>query len=437
MGWSEYSTDRQDPSTSPNVDWISSLSLGGLSNYWTAAVPRFAPEDLTDGGRLDERYVWPVRYEELVPYYAIAERVLTVTAGDPIVGVPSNATRYTQQLPPDWREIARRAEEHGHGVGALPMAKGRPWMVAMRGTEFGSYHCVVKPMLGSPGFQLRTGARVVGLDWSASAARVRSVRLLDHHSNQLVTLPARAVVVAAGAVDSTVLLLRSISPDFPTGLGNTAGLVGRYLHDHPREWWTATPGRPLPALSHPVYVARRAHDQSDPLMATSITIGLAAKAERLRTYYRGRSRTFGAQVFGTMVPTPDVGISLGGSAEDPASAPVISLHYDSAAVANIVAARSRLRELFADAGWDLAIPGPFHELRPGSSVHYGGSVRMHADPQHGVLDARNRMHDVANVVVCDSSSFTTGPEKNPTLTAMALAARAADRLADDLDGGVL
>ena len=47
MGWSEYSTDRQDASTSPDIDWISSLSLGGLSNYWTAAVPRFAPADLT------------------------------------------------------------------------------------------------------------------------------------------------------------------------------------------------------------------------------------------------------------------------------------------------------------------------------------------------------------------------------------------------------
>jgi choline dehydrogenase-like flavoprotein len=53
---------------------------------------------------------------------------------------------------------------------------------------------------------------------------------------------------------------------------------------------------------------------------------------------------------------------------------------------------------------------------------------MHADPEFGVVDARNRLHDVPNVVVADSSCFTTGPEKNPTLTAMALAARAADHL---------
>ena len=57
---------------------------------------------------------------------------------------------------------------------------------------------------------------------------------------------------------------------------------------------------------------------------------------------------------------------------------------------------------------------------------------MHASPEHGVLDGRNRLHGVDNVAVVDASSFTTAVEKNPTLTAMALAARAADRLADDL-----
>ena len=83
MGWAEYSTDRQDPATDPGIDWISSLSLGGLSNYWTAAVPRFAPEDFTDGERLDERYRWPVDYDDLVPYYERAEQALVVTAGGP------------------------------------------------------------------------------------------------------------------------------------------------------------------------------------------------------------------------------------------------------------------------------------------------------------------------------------------------------------------
>ena len=437
MGWSEYSTDRLDPSNDDMVDWVSSLSLGGLSNYWTAAVPRFAPEDFTDGARLDERYRWPITYEDLVPFYEVAERHLTITADGPIDRVPTNVRRYDRRLPADWQQIASAANEHGHAVGVLPMAKGRPWMVSLRGTEFSSYYCVLAPLLESPHLQLVTNAEVVRLDHSAGSGRVESVTYLDRHSGERRTVRGRAVVVAAGAIDTTTLLLRSRSPDFPTGLGDSAGLLGRYLHDHPREWWTATPAKPLSALSHPVYIARSGYAESEPLIATSLTLGLSSQLERLRTYYRGRSSSFGVQVFGTMIPTPDVGVSISDDVADDGGPchPRVDLRYDAVAVTNMVNARRRLRDVFADAGVDLTIPGPFHPLRPGSSVHYGGSVRMHADPQFGVLDGWNRMHDVPNVVVCDSSCFTTGPEKNPTLTAMAIAARAADHLADSLSAG--
>jgi choline dehydrogenase-like flavoprotein len=242
------------------------------------------------------------------------------------------------------------------------------------------------------------------------------------------------VVLAAGTVDSTVIALRSSSADFPDGLGNSRGLVGRYLHDHPREWWIADTSRPLTAPAHPLYIARRPHDESPPLLATSLTIGLAAPAERLRTYYRGRTTRFGVQVFGTMVPTPEVGISLDepDGADPRAARPSIRLDYPDDAVANTVSARDRFREVLACAGIDAHLPGPFHALEPGSSVHLAGSMRMHDDPAHGVTDGWNRMHDAPNVIVADMSCFTTGPEKNPTLTAMALAMRAADRLATDL-----
>ncbi len=246
------------------------------------------------------------------------------------------------------------------------------------------------------------------------------------------------MVVAAGAVDSTVLLMRSRSADFPAGLGNAHDLLGRYLHDHPREWWVAETDRPLRALSHPAYITRLAYESSAPLMATSLTIGLASKVQRVRTYARASARTFGVQVFGTMVPTPDANLTLPpGDLDGEAIRPRITLRYDAATIANLESARRRLVDVFGRAGVTARVPGPFHELHPGSSVHYGGSVRMHDDPQFGVLDGWNRVHDVPNVAVVDSSCFTTGAEKNPTLTAMAIAARAAEKLATDLRAGSL
>ena len=432
MNRSEYSTDRH--MNTEDTYWGSSLSLGGLSNYWTSAVPRFAPDDFTEGGRLDERYVWPVTYEDLTPFYEIAEKHLTVTAADPIAGVPSNRIRYRHRLPSDWQEVVEAAQANGDGLGAIPMAKGAPWMIALRGTEFASYQCVMKPLLESPIFELRPRSHASRIVWSPSAGRVESIEYVNRETCQYERVRARAVVIAAGTVDTTMLLLRSTSADFPDGLGNSAGLVGRYLHDHPREWWAAVTRRRVTAPSHPIYLARRRHGDSEPLMATSHTIGLASRRERLRTFYRGRTDVLGVQVFGTMVPTPEVGVAPGpdGNDDPVLERPLITLAYDSQSVANITSARERLKDVLGSAGLELHVPGPFHDLQPGSSVHLAGTVRMHHDRRFGVLDGWNRMHDVPEVMVCDMSAFTTGPEKNPTLTAMALAIRAADRLATDL-----
>jgi choline dehydrogenase-like flavoprotein len=430
MAWSDYRTDRLDPGSDGDVDWYSSLSLGGLSNYWTAAVPRFAPQDFTEGARLDERYRWPVTYDELVPFYERVERWLTVTAGRPITGLPANVSRFEHRLPGDWQEIADAAARSGHGMGVMPLAKGHPWMVARRGTEFNSYTCILEPLVRSGRLRVTTNARAVTLNWSRRAGRVESVDHVSYDGGERRTARARAFVVAAGAIDSTVLLLRSRSDDFPTGLGNANDLLGRYLHDHPREWWPAEVKRPLHLLSHPVYVTRERYDSAAPLLATSLTLGLAGRGQRPRTFYGGRGRVFGVQVFGTMIPTAKRGVTL--ADDDPSTRPRVSLRYDADASANLASARRRLRDILASGGVEVTVRGPFHEPRPGSSVHYGGSVRMHADPAFGVLDASNRIYEVANVAVVDSSCFTTAAEKNPTLTAMALAARAADVLADDL-----
>jgi choline dehydrogenase-like flavoprotein len=89
-------------------------------------------------------------------------------------------------------------------------------------------------------------------------------------------------------------------------------------------------------------------------------------------------------------------------------------------------------QLMQDAGHKGAIREIVPTLVPGTAKHYGGAARMHASPRFGVTDGFNRLHDIPNVLVVDASSFTTGAEKNPTVTVMALAARSADRLARDL-----
>ena len=147
-----------------------------------------------------------------------------------------------------------------------------------------------------------------------------------------------------------------------------------------------------------------------------------------------KNRSFGVQVFGTMMPKEQYYVRPSGDQKDEFGLPSLEVHieFEPEVLANVVAARQHLLELLNDAGYKARILEIVPQLVPGTAKHYGGATRMHASPTYGVTDAYNRLYDAPNVLVVDASSFTTGAEKNPTLTLMALAARSADRLARDL-----
>jgi choline dehydrogenase-like flavoprotein len=145
----------------------------------------------------------------------------------------------------------------------------------------------------------------------------------------------------------------------------------------------------------------------------------------------------GVQVFGTTIPTEGWYVKPDDTGVDRFGMPLLDIHmeYDEDVVCNVIRARGHLLQLMEEAGYRCSLGKVAPQLSPGASVHYGGTVRMHDNPSYGMLDSWNRLHEVPNVAVVDASCFTTGPEKNPTLTAMALAARAAERLASDLKSG--
>ena len=422
----------------PATTWACGLQPGGLSNQWTGAVPRFAPEDFTEGERLHERYRWPLDYDDLVPYYESAERVLTIggaRAAFPML--PAQELRYERQLPKAWGGVADAARRRGQGLTVLPLADGADWLLVRRGTAFNSFSVILAPRLGTPRFSLLEGAHALRLEWSGSHRRVEAVIYRDRASGQDVRLECGGVVVAAGALRSTKLLFDSACPDFPDGIGNTEGLLGRFFHDHLKEWWSFQIDDKLSRLTPAAYLTRRPYDDAPPLMATSWTIGNASNRAKVLALTPLPTSRFGVQVFGTMVPTADRLVRPHAALCDEFGLPQLELaiHFDADEVANVVAARQHLMELLADAGHHGTVDPVEPQLMPGVAVHYGGTARMHRSREHGVVDAWNRPFDVPNVVVADAACFTTNSEKNPTLTAMALAARAADRLAADLKAG--
>jgi choline dehydrogenase-like flavoprotein len=420
----------------PDTQWQSALTPGGLSNYWTGAVPRFAPEDFFEGERLHERYRWPVSYADVAPYYTYAERLLGVVGERRAIPQLSAPVALVQErhLPEAWRLLAEQAERCGQGLVYAPLADGPEWVVRRAGAAFNSFERLVSRLARFSHFELRLGAHAQRLTWNASVGRVDGVEYVDPATDTPHHIKGDAVVVAAGPLASPKLLLHSVSTDFPAGLGNGRGLLGHFLHDHPKDWCVLELDRALPRLDQPLYLSRAPYAQSPPLMGASLTFGPLSKWDRVLSLVGATTTRFGLVTFATMLPEAGNHVSLGTQKRDRFGMPVLEIHmrYGDDVARTVTASHVRLRAILDQAGFEHTLECPLDKLVPGASAHYAGAARMHSSPEYGVLNGWNRLHEVDNVAVVDASSFTTGVEKNPTLTAMALAARAADRLAHDL-----
>jgi choline dehydrogenase-like flavoprotein len=423
--------------TNPKTMWVHELAPGGLSNRWTCAVPRYDPEDFVDGARVDERYRWPVTYAELERHYQRMEGVMGVSGpAQKVEAMPSPSLRRHVELPRAWRGVSQSASARGRSFVTMPLATGSGWGFKNGGTPFNSYTDVIQRLAQSGKLRVLLGAHAVRIEHD-DAGEASRVIYVDRETGAETSIDCSAVVLAAGTIGTTKLLLASTSTAFPAGLGNHNGLLGRYLHDHVHDMFKFEVNRPLPRLGHEGYFTRAPYGSAEPMLAAGCVVGGRISAiDRLLTISPVPTRTFGVIIFGSMLPVEENCVQLhpnnGASGQQEIE---INLRYQPQDLANTRRARDDFLEVLADAGlgprlvWNLETPVP------GSSVHYGGTVRMHASPEHGVCDAWGRLYSVPNVAVADASVFTTCVEKNPTLTAMALGHRAAERLAIDLKAG--
>jgi choline dehydrogenase-like flavoprotein len=425
----EYPPDnRAEPNALPH--WFHDFSPGGLTNHWSCAVPRFAPQDFAEGNALGEEFRWPIGYDDLRTDYALMERLLHVGgSGEDVTNLPANEVRHRLRLSRDWGGLVAKAAARGHGLTALPKAYGADFTVTRGATPFNSYVRMVAPLPRSSNFQIVFGARATRLDWSREAGKVTRVHYLDAEGREQ-SLAAAAVVVAGGAIASSRLLLESRTDEFPEGLGNQHGVLGRYLHDHPLGKLSVEVSRPI-SIHPPAYLTRAPYGETPPLRGVA-SILWSGTSTRVRTWLKlqpDKSTQIGFSLFGTMTPGKNTGMTL-----QPAGKVSLQLAFDDSVLREMDRARDRVLQILTDEGLSPVVTQWFVE-RPGWSVHLGGTSRMHASPAHGVVDSFCRVHGVPNVRVVDSGVFTTGPEKNPSLTAMAIASRACRQLAEELRKG--
>lgn len=424
--------------------WTRALVPGGLSNFWTGAVPRYSAEDFRACARDGEATTWPLTYAELVPYYQQVERLLHVAGGtDDLPTLPAAVLLREVRLPRAWRGLVARAAALGRALVPLPLAGEATWALRPAATGFDAISHLLPLLLESRRCRWRFGAHVLRVATPPARERRVEVTYLDRRTGRESTLRAAAVVLAAGPLATTQVLLSSLAADGLPGIDGAGEHVGRYLHDHPLRTVRAHGLPDLPQAPGGAYLTRRAYDDARAERPVGCQVYARGLLGRLPRPFRRTARflhpeqsvdaTLEALCFGTLRPRPENRVTLDPDHVDALGVPLlrVACTLDDEARRALDGAVDDVRALFdALPGRARVEVGPIRP--PGTSVHLAGTARMHRSPRYGVVDGLNRVHGCPRVLVVDASCFTGSVEKNPTLTVMALAARAAATLASDL-----
>ena len=313
-------------------------------------------------------------------------------------------------------------------------------------------------------FTLRTQAVVHTVLMDKDSGKARGVTYIDADNRQEYEAYGKTVILGASMVESLRILFNSRSRDFPQGLANSSGVLGKYLSEHVA--FNSIPGflpqlagRPTTNDDGPgestFYIPRYNYGHGDQkkflrgfrlMFYTGCGVGPGVGAsfagfgsafkKRIKNLYPANV-SIGGMGEGLAFPWNYVEIDPDGL-KDRYGIPQVRFHttgeYDHAfAIRDEM--YTEMERILKASGAEIL---PYKKVAPyplGSVTHEAGGARMGDDPKTSVLDSWNRCHDVKNLLVVDAACFVSHPEKHPTLTIMALAYRAADHLAEDIRAG--
>jgi choline dehydrogenase-like flavoprotein len=446
--------------------------VGGSSVHFTANYWRLRPIDFKEcsivGSIPGTGFTdWPITYDDLEPYYTKVDWEIGVSGAPGPFDPPRSRPYPMPPLPAKSSGVLfeRAATKLGLHAQVAPMAiasrpyDGRSGCMSCGhcyyyGCEFGAKSStlvtVIPKAVATGRCEVRTESTAFRVETNAKG-RATGIAYWDSHGQER-RQRARAVILAANGAETPRLLLMSTSPQFPHGLANSSGNVGRYLmfnchantfgrFEHPlNEYKGAVVGR----MSHDFYEtdpkrgfyggggidARFAYSPIAFALSNALPKDVpswgSGYVRALREYYTHSVR-FVSHI--TSLPRATNAVSLDADHKDARGRPSLCLTYedhpDDRKAQHWFQARTR--ELMEAAGaaeiWDLPI------LPSDGSVHLLGTARMGDDPRASVVDRYHRAHDVPNLFICDGSSLVTSGRGQPTMTIQALAFRAADHIA--------
>ena len=458
-----YINDGENPyQETKRFDWIRGDIVGGRSLLWARACYRWSDLDfdsnLKDGHGVD----WPIRYKDIASWYDHVEKFIGVSGNkDGIPHLPDG-----QFLPPFEMNVVEKYFKQqietkyndrkviiGRTANLTQPVKGRGQCQARdlchRGCPFGAYfstNASTMPAAFATGnLTVRPHSLVNKVLYDEQKQKATGVEIIDTETMKTEEFYARIIFLNASTVATAFILLNSTSSRFPNGLGNGSDQVGRNLMDHHKglsitadvdgfEEWVTHGRRPTP-LFIPRFVnmneqtpgfirgyhfgasASRPRQQGDAAMGEELKQALTEPGLWRMNMY----------AFGECLPYADNRITLNTNKKDDWGRPIITI--DCEFKANEKAQHEHMkitgREMMGAAGFKNIVVNSNMSF-PGNANHEMGTARMGHDPKTSVLNKWNQMHEVPNVFITDGSCMTSSSYQNPSLTYMALTARACD-----------
>jgi choline dehydrogenase-like flavoprotein len=470
--------DKESPYTEvKRFDWFRGYHVGGRSLMWGRQSYRWSDHSFEANAKDGVAIDWPIRYKDIEPWYTYVEKFAGISGSkENLPHLPDSHFMPAMELNCVEKDAAARIKQHYKGqrhlfigrvaniTAPLPgrsncQYRNKCWLGCPFGAYFSTQSSTLPAAMKTGNLTLRPWSIVTKVLYDKNTKKATGVEVLDAETNQTYTYASKIVFLNASALNSTWVLMNSATDVWPDGLGSSSGELGHNVMDH--HLGVGASGE-VDGYEDKYYYGRRANGYYIPQFRNLF----GDKRDYLRGfgYQGGASRqgwnreiaemniggeykdqlsepgqwTMGMGGFGEILPYHENKITLDKSTKDKWGLPVLS--FDCEWKEN----ERKMREDMANDAVEILEAAGMKNVKSyqgdgtiGRGIHEMGTARMGKDPKTSVLNKHNQVWDAPNVYVTDGACMTSGNCVNPSLTYMALTARAADHAVSELKKGNL
>lgn len=462
-------------------DWMRGYHVGGRSLMWGRQSYRLSDIDFSANAKDGNGVDWPIRYKDLEKWYDYVEEYIGVSGenlgleqlpdGKFLKPMELNCveTHLKHNISENYEDRVLTIGRTAHITEGTKPGQGRMNCQyrnrCMRGCPFGAYfssNSSTLPAAEATGnMTLRPNSIVHEIIYDDTTKKATGVKVIDTETNETIEFKAKVIFLCASAIASTYILMNSKSDRFPNGLGNDSGELGHNLMDH--HFKAGAYGK-FDGFHDKYYSGRRPNgiyiprfrnlggetDSNEFIRGYGYQGGASRQdwSDTVRELSYGKELkeailkpggwTMGLTGFGETLPYHENRMYLDYDKKDKWGLPTVT--FDAEFKENEL----KMREDMIAQAMQMLEKAGFKDIEPmdsigapGLGIHEMGTARMGRDPKTSVLNKYNQVHSVKNVYVTDGAAMTSAGCQNPSLTYMALTARAAEHAANEFKKGNL